>query len=176
MLVGGNKVDDVGNQLIIALGAELVAHLMGVLLYGPQRPQGHIGLLHLFDESGLLLAFHELPQLTDGRLHGILEIVHLVDAQRQAWQREEGVAGAALEPRITGQQIALTVLVVDMELVGGIDQAVEKIVARRALTLFLLEEGLQRAGLRRGCGSGKDNALTFLYWEREIAGYIEVFV
>ena len=63
-----------------------------------------------------------------------------------------------------------------MELMSGIHQAVEEIVARRPFIHLLVEERLQTACADAGRRSGKDNALTFLDIHLKVTRYVEVLI
>ena len=169
-------VDDVLQQLAVSFEALIASNILGILLNGPHGPEGNVGLLHLIDFYAQGLVLHELTQAALGGIHHQLKVVGLVDGQRQAGQGNKGVAGAALEPRIAGQQIARVVGLAVVELVGGGDQTMVEVVAGHAQVYLLLEKALQRArldGLRRG---GEDDALVLLDGNLEIAWHVEVLV
>lgn len=77
MLVAYYIMYKVVHELAVSLRAKRQPQLVGILLRGPDGPQRHVGLLHLCQESGLLLAFHEVVELLRGGVHGVLEIVNL---------------------------------------------------------------------------------------------------
>ena len=139
MLVRLDVAYDVFHQLAVHLQAFLDARLLGILLNGPYGPEGYVGLLHLVYLPGRL-AGHEGAQLFLCRLHDEFEVVLLLDGQCQSGQCDEGVASAALEPRIAGQQVALVLACAVVELMSGVDQTVEEVVARSSLVDLFLEE------------------------------------
>ena len=122
------------------------------------------------------LAFHKLAQRHLGSLHHQVEVLVLLDGESETGQCDERIAGAALEPRIAGKDISVVVLLMDMELVGGIDETVEEVIARGALFDFGIEQPLQTGGLALRCGSGKDDALALLDVHLEISGHVEVLI
>ena len=63
-----------------------------------------------------------------------------------------------------------------MELVGGIDQAMEEIVAGRALVHFLLEKFLQSTGLRSRRRGGENDALALADRHLKITGGVQILV
>lgn len=62
-----------------------------------------------------------------------------------------------------------------VELVSRVYEAVNEVVARRALVGFLVEEGLQASRFRLRRGRGEDDALALLDGYGEIAWHIQVF-
>ena len=100
----------------------------------------------------------------------------LVDGEGETRQGDERVAGAALKPRIAGKEITVVVLLADMELVGGINETMEEIVAWCAALHFLLKQLRQLARLYLTRRSGKDDTLTFLYRHLEISRHVEILV
>ena len=112
MLVLLNECHDVAQQLAILFLAALLTQLLAILLDSPYCPQGYVGLLYFINLRCRRLLFHELAQCTLSRSHHQLEVFVFGYAQRQTRQGDEGVAGAALEPRIAGQQVAVVVGIV----------------------------------------------------------------
>ena len=171
-----NIFHDVGHQLLVALVTVVATGILGILLHGPYGPERHVGLLHLVDLYRERLALHELAQSSLGGLHHQLEVVLLVDGQRQARQGDERVAGTALVPGIACEQVAVVVGFAVVELMGGCNQAMIEIVARSAQRDLLVEERLQRARLDGRGRSGEDDALALLDRHLEVAGHVEVLV
>ena len=139
MLVRLDEADDVFHQFAVHLQAFLDTGLLGILLNGPYGPEGYVGLLHLVDLASRL-AGHEGAQLFLCRLHDEFEVVLLLDGQCQSRQGDERVAGSALEPGIAGQQVALVLACAVVELMSGVDQTVEEVVARSSLVDLFLEQ------------------------------------
>lgn len=71
------------------------------------------------------------------------EVFDFLNRQCQSGSGNESIACAALEPRVSGEDVSLLAAAV-MELVGGRDKAVEEVVARVAVLNLLVEELLQR--------------------------------
>lgn len=96
-------------------------------------------------------------------------------ASVRAWKGNERIACAYLEPRISGEQIALGVAYTNMELVGSINESVVEAVDWYAEPYFLIEEFLQ--GIRLYLlDTGRDyNLVAFLCLNLEISRNIEVF-
>ena len=149
---------------------------LGILLDCPYCPQGHVGLLHLVDLCSDGLSFHKLPQSLFGSLHHQFEVVLLVDGECQTWQGDERVAGAALKPRITGKKITVVVLLALVELVSGIHQAMEEVVARSSGFNLLLKQRTQCSRLYLRSGSREHDALSLLDVHLEIARNIEILI
>ena len=164
------------DKLAVLLEASFFSFLLGILLQSPYCPQRHIGLVDLCNMYGDRLALHELVITLHSGLHHQLEVIVFLDGECQTRQRDERVAGTALEPRITGNDVSVVVAFATMELMGSIDQTMEEIIAWRTLIHFLVEECLQTARFDFGCGSGKDDGLTLLDVHLEIAGNIEVLI
>jgi len=168
--------EDVPDELSVFLGAAFLAFLFGVLLYAPDGPQWHVGLVELIEFDGERLFLHEFSQSFLSCFHGGFEELCLLDTQRQSGQGNEGVACAGLEPRVSGNDIFLAVFVLDMELVCGVDQTVEEIIAWRALVGLFLEERSECAHfVFRGRG-GKDDAFSFADGHFEVSGNVEVLI
>ena len=139
-------VDDIVNQLSIADTTCFLARLLGILLDGPYRPQRHVGLIYLIDTHREGFAFHKLTQPSLCCLHHQFKIVLLIDGKCQTWQGDKGVAGTTLKPWIASEEITVVVLLTLMELMGGVHQTVEEIVAWRTLFHLFLKETLQCGG------------------------------
>ena len=129
MLGIADVVDDFVYEGSVSFGAGLLAGVLGILLYGPYGPEQYVGLFDLVDAHAEGLAVHELAQSAHGGLHHQFKVVLLIDGEGQSGQRDKGVSGSALEPGIAGEQIAVFLLAF-VELVGGVHEAVEEVVAR----------------------------------------------
>ena len=92
---------------------------------------------------GERLALHEVAQFALCGLHHQFEVVLLLDAKGKSRQGDERVAGTAFKPWVTGEELAFVVGQTLVELVCGIDETVEEIVAWVALVHLTLEEFLQ---------------------------------
>ena len=167
---------DVLHQPAVHLDRLVAPGILSILLDGPDGPQGHVGLLHLVDLHRQRLPGHELAQTLLRRLHHQLEVVLLVDGQRQARQGDERVPRAALEPRVAGQQVACVVGLAVVELVGSGHQTVVEVVARHAKADLLVEQLLQLTRLRLARRGGEHDALALLDAHLEVAGNIQVLV
>ncbi len=150
MVVAHDVMHDVADQPSIELLTALATHLLGILLGGPYRPEGYVGLLHLANFSRRRLPLHQLAEPFGSRPHDQLKILPLLTGECQAGQGDEGVAGAALEPWITGDEVLLALLGTVMKLVGGIEQTVDEVVTGDALIALFLENAGQRRGVTLG--------------------------
>ena len=146
------------------------------MLDAPDGPQGHVGLIELIEFDGEWFLLHEFAETFLSCFHHGFEKLCLLDAQRQTRQSDERVARACFEPWVSGQDIFLAVFVFDVELVRGVDQAVEEIVAWSSLVELLLEERFQCAHFVFRGGGGKDDAFALADRHLEIAGHIEILV
>ena len=147
--------------------------VLAVLLQAPDGPQQCVGLFHFVDGHADRLFVHEITQGLLGRSHVALEAVHLANRQRQAGQRDKCVAGTALEPRIACQYVFFAVLL-HMELVCSVDQAVVEAVAAVQVSDFIVHDGRIHLRVFLLERSGEDNAFTFLDRHFEIAGHEQV--
>ena len=143
MLVILDKADNILDKLSILLEAFFLAGFLGILLQSPDSPQWYVRLLYLSNMNTDRLAFHKLVISLHGSLHHQFEVVIFLDREGETRKSDECIAGTALEPRVTCQDITVIVLFTTMELMSRIDQTVEEIVTRRALIHFLVEELLQ---------------------------------
>ena len=170
--------DDVVHQFARQASVELVgslaSHGLGILLDGPYGPESHVGLFHLVDVDRHRLARHELAQPLGRRLHHLLKSCALAARERQSGQGDKGVASAAFEPRVSRQDIVLSLLRAVEKLVCGVVEAMYEVVSRYALLALLLEDGCEGGGIAFRGRCGKDDALSLLDRQFEVARHVEV--
>ena len=176
MLAVQYEVHDVGEELSVFLHAFLFAHGLCILLHCPYCPQRHVRLVNLAEVYRHRLSCHKLAVAFLCRVHYFLEILLLVDTQGKSRQCNEGVSCPALEPRITGEQIIFRPILLVVELVCRIHEAVEEVVAWCTVVNFLLEKTCQSVSLYFRSGSGEHDAFAFLDVHLEISGHVEVLM
>ena len=84
----------------------------------------------------------------------------------------DGILAPLLWAAVLGPVGGMCYKAVNVELVGRIDQTVDEVVTWSTLGSLLCKEGFQSAGFRLTGGGSKDDALTFLNRNGEIAGHI----
>ncbi len=176
MLAIEDKLHDVLKQLSVHLETLVATYLLGVLLHGPYCPQGHIRLFNLVYLSRCRLVRHKCSEITLSCLHHLLEIVNLTDGKCKSGQSDKCIACAALEPRISGHKVAVLVLLLAVELVGGGNQTVIEVITWHTVGHLVVEEFLHCRWLNGRSRSSKDDALTFLDRHLEISGHVEVLI
>ena len=168
-----NEVDQVLDQLAIALAGGLGIEVVGIALYSPDGPQGYVGQ---FQTVEMLVERAVAHPVVEGALCGIhdeLEVLAVVYRQGAARQSDELVTGADLEPGIAGQQV-VTLLVGDVELLGAVLHAVIEARARCArLDLVFIHLG-ERAGVHLLDTCREDEGLALLDLDLEVAGHVQV--
>ena len=175
MVVAQNPEHYVAYKGVVLLHTRVHANELAVLLYAPDSPQKHIGLVHFLDADLNLLALHECADSLFGGLHHIVVLGEFVVGQGQAGQGNELVACTALEPGVSCQHIVF-VLAVHDELVCTVHQGVVEIVARCADVHLELCQFCQCLGVNLAQACTEDYAFALLDVELEIAGHVEVFV
>ena len=97
----------------------------------------------------------------------------MVDGQRQAGKRHEGIAGEDDAPGIAREDVH-PVAVLEVELLGGVLEAVEERRAGCAQLDFGLVHVLQPGGVNLGDAGAEDDALALADGEAEVARHPEV--
>ena len=149
---------------------------LSILLQSPDCPKWHVRLLYLSNMSGKRLTLHKLIVSAHGSLHDQLKVIVLPNRERKTRKRNECITGTALEPWITGKDIAVIILLTTMELMSSIDQTMEEVVARRTLVNLCVKKFLQATGLDFRSSCRKDDSLALLDTHFEISWNIEVFI
>ena len=108
------------------------------------------------------------------RADDCLEVVAVVDGQGEAGERHESVAGEDNAPGVARDDIHI-VAVLEVELFGGVLEAVEERGAGGSQGYLTLVHSGERAGLDGFCAGRENDGLALLDGNREIAGHPEVF-
>ena len=174
VLAVANELYHLAQQVAIKFVALLAGNIFAILLYAPDCPKQRVGLFHFVDGHGERLLIDVTADSLRGGFHIFLVHLDLADGKRDARHGDKHVAGAALEPRIAGKEIVLAVLL-HLELVGGIDEAVIETVAAVEGGDFGIHQFAHLARRNRCERSGEDDALALLDRHFEIAGHHEVF-
>ena len=162
------------DEVAIAREALLTSHELGVLLQAPHCPEQGVGLFHLVELHGDLLAVHEVVEGFGSGVHVFLKLLGLSDGERETRHRDEGVASTGFEPRIACHEVFLSTKLL-AELVSSIDQTVVERVARVVIDDFSLNERLQRFGVACSERGGENDAFPLLDGHFKIAWHEEVF-
>ena len=158
------------HRVEIAGGAPGAVGVAAVLLYRPDGPEGNVRQVNLLDDAVGGAGFDVAAQGVYGRLENRVVVLLMVDGQRAAGQRYQFVAAADVIPGIARHDVH-AVLVLEIELFGGVLEAVEEARAARARLKLGFVGLLERRGVCFESGGREDHRLTLLDRELEISGH-----
>ena len=122
-------------QLAVLHSCLIPGNHLGVLLYGPYHPQQHVRMFDFRHFQMTILSFHKGIHRFYGSVHNHLKLTNFSNRQCQSRQRNEHVACPTFEPRISGQNVRFTLLLVQ-ELMSGVNQTVLKVITWSTLLYF----------------------------------------
>ena len=157
---------------LVALGRR---HHLGVLLYAPHCPEHYVGLLYLVDVHAQRPARHKVAYgLGEGAHVGLVK-VYLAYVEREARHGHQHVPRPAFEPRPARYDVAV-VAVLDLKLMGGVDETLVEIVDRLVLLHFLLHLALHLRGVHLRESGAEHDLLALAYLRLEVARDKQVLV
>ena len=175
MTVVPEEVHYLGKQFAVLVPGLLTGCILGVLLDGPDSPKQHVGMLYLIYLKLARNTFYEITYGLRCSIHDTLKLPDLLDSQGQSGKGYEHIAGAALEPRVTGQHVMVSSHLI-MELMRSILKTVIEIVTRGALVDLNGECTLQALCLDLRQAGRKDYALALFDGHLKISGHVEILV
>ena len=161
MLLVDDEAQYVLHQFAVALGSFLRASVLGILLHVPNCPQRYVGQVEAVEVLVDFAGFDECGECFLGSVHNAFEIRTVVHRDGGAWQRDEFVAGASLEPWITSQDVTAAVGLGYIELLSAVLHTVVEAGSRRAGLDFVLIHFVELTSVHLFGAGREDYAFAF---------------